>query len=58
MVHLDTPATRKCSLKVRLTQDSAKRPYQKRWIPAPKTLGTRVSCKTGVGLDGQGARQA
>ena len=24
----------------------------------PKTLGTRVSCKTGTGLDGQRARQA
>ena len=23
----------------------------------PKTLGTRVSCKTGIGLDGQRARQ-
>ena len=25
---------------------------------SPKTLGTRVSCKTGTGLDGQRARQA
>ena len=25
---------------------------------SPKTLGTRVSCKTGTWLDGQRARQA
>ena len=32
-----------------------KRYYQK---DSPKTLGTRVSCKTSTGLDGQRARRA
>ena len=40
-----------------LTQDCAKKALSKK--DSPKTLGTRVSCKTGTGLDGQTrARQA
>ena len=39
---------------VGLTQDRAKGIIK---MDSPKTLGTRVSCKTGRGLGGQGARQ-
>ena len=40
----------------RIDTELCKKPLSKK--DSPKTLGTRVSCKTGTGLDGQRARQA
>ena len=40
----------------RIDTGSCKKPLSKK--DSPKTLGTRVSCKTGTGLGGQRARQA
>ena len=40
----------------RIDTGSCKKPLSKK--DSPKTLGTRLSCKTGTGLDGQRARQA
>ena len=39
----------------RIDTGSCKKPLSKK--DSPKTLGTRVSCKTGTGLAGQRARQ-
>ena len=40
----------------RIDTGSCKKPLSKN--DSPKTLGTRLSCKTGTGLGGQRARQA
>ena len=40
----------------RIDTGSCKKPLSKK--DSPKTLGTRLSCKTGTGLGGQRARQA
>ena len=40
----------------RIDTGSCKKPLSK--MNSTKTLGTRVSCKTGTGLGGQRARQA
>ena len=40
----------------RIDTGSCKKPLSKK--DSPKTLGTRLSCKTGTGLSGQRARQA